>query len=168
MWVSKGGPPDKPVVLFDYDPSRGKDVAARLLDSFEGTLQCDGLASYDSLAQSNDTLVLLGCFDHARRKYVEALKGTGATVDKTGHGKKTAAPCKAAIGLGKINALYRLERSINDLPAREKYQYRQRVAVPLLDDFKAVTGHSLPNIGLFVKRLIPMVKVEQSCFFVLQ
>jgi hypothetical protein len=53
MWVSKDGPPDKPVVLFDYDPSRGQEVAARLLDGFEGYVQCDGLASYDAACGKN-------------------------------------------------------------------------------------------------------------------
>jgi transposase-like protein len=74
MWVSKGGPPDKPVILFDYDPSRGKEVAARLLDGFEGYVQCDGLGSYDAVCQNNDKQIQLGCFDHARRKFVEAQK----------------------------------------------------------------------------------------------
>jgi len=37
IWVMRGGPPDKPVVFFDYDKSRGKAVAQRLLEYFEGT-----------------------------------------------------------------------------------------------------------------------------------
>jgi len=31
IWVMRGGPPGQPVVLFDYDKSRGKAVAQRLL-----------------------------------------------------------------------------------------------------------------------------------------
>jgi transposase len=31
MWVRRGGPPDKPVILFDYDPSRSGAVPFRLL-----------------------------------------------------------------------------------------------------------------------------------------
>jgi hypothetical protein len=81
----------------------------------------------------NDQLTLLGCFDHAWRKYVDALKAT----NKTGSAKGDTILCKAAIGLGKINALYRLERTIKDLPPHEKYQYRQKVAVPLLDELNA-------------------------------
>ena len=42
MWVTRGGPPDKPSVLFAYDPTRAGEVAERLLDGFTGTLQIDG------------------------------------------------------------------------------------------------------------------------------
>lgn len=132
MWVSKGGPPDKPVVLFDYDPSRGKEVAARLLDGFEGYVQCDALGSYDAVCAKNPKQTQLGCFDHARRKFVDAQKASKTSGKKVKSGKVS----KADVGLGKINALYRLERTIKDLPPYEKYQQRQKVAIPLLNDLK--------------------------------
>ena len=34
MWVQTGGPPGKPVVLYDYDPSRSGDVPVRLLQGY--------------------------------------------------------------------------------------------------------------------------------------
>lgn len=142
MWVSKGGPPDKPVVLFDYDPSRGKEVPARLLDGFEGYVQCDGLGSYDALCQTSDKLTQLGCFDHARRKFVEAQKA--AKTPKA----KTNAPSKAVVAVSKINALYRLEQAIKDLPPHEKYQHRQKIAVSLLNDLKCWLES---NIGRVMK-----------------
>ncbi|WP_419642582.1 IS66 family transposase, partial [Thiolapillus sp.] len=46
MWVIRGGPPDRPAVLFEYDPSRSEEVPLRLLDGFKGTLQTDGYAGY--------------------------------------------------------------------------------------------------------------------------
>ena len=47
MWLLRGGPPDKPVVLFRYNNSRNGEVAKSLLDVFEGRyLQCDGYAAY--------------------------------------------------------------------------------------------------------------------------
>ena len=36
LWVQRGGSPDKPVILFDYDPSRSQAVPQRLLEGFEG------------------------------------------------------------------------------------------------------------------------------------
>ena len=132
MWVSKGGPPDKPVVLFDYDPSREKEVAARLLDGFEGYVQCDGLGSYDAVCEPNPKQIQLGCFDHARRKFVEAQKGA-KTASKPVTVSKVS---KADVALGQINALYRLERAIKDLPSHEKYSQRQTIAVPLLNKLK--------------------------------
>lgn len=42
IWLQRGGPPDQPVVLYDYDPGRGAGVPKRLLEGFKGTLQTDG------------------------------------------------------------------------------------------------------------------------------
>jgi transposase len=135
MWVSKGGPPDKPVILFDYDPSRSAEVPARLLEGFDGYLQCDGLASYDKIWHKKG-LKQLGCFDHARRKYVEAIKGQPKK-------KKNGNVSVAEVGLGKINALYRLEREIKDKSPEEKYQLRQKIAVPLLEDLNNWLGQKI-------------------------
>ena len=38
LWVRRGGPPGKAIVLFDYDPHRNQSVPKRLLASFTGTL----------------------------------------------------------------------------------------------------------------------------------
>lgn len=137
MWVSKGGPPNQAVVLFDYDPSRGAEVSARLLDGFQGYLQCDGYASYNAPCESDD-IIRLGCFDHARRKFNDAIKAQPKS-------KKVKASV-ADIGLSKINALYRLERTIKALPSHEKYQKRQTIAVPLLNDLKAWADTKITNV----------------------
>ena len=125
MWVSKGGPPDKSVVLFDYDPSRGAEVPARLLEGFDGVLQCDGLKSYDKIWHKQG-LTQLGCFDHARRKFNDAIKAQPK--------KKNKGASVADIAMGKINALYRLERNIKGLTPTERYAHRQNIAVPLLNE----------------------------------
>ena len=48
LWVQRGGPPEQPILLYDYDPSRGADVPKRLLEGFNGTLQTDGYAGYNA------------------------------------------------------------------------------------------------------------------------
>ncbi|WP_419612187.1 IS66 family transposase, partial [Thiolapillus sp.] len=53
MWVIRGGPPDRPAVLFEYDPSRSEAVPLRLLDGFKGTLQTDGYAGYNRVCREN-------------------------------------------------------------------------------------------------------------------
>ena len=142
MWVSKGGPPDRPAILFDYDPSRGQEVAERLLAGFTGTLQCDGLNSYDAVWSACGRRQL-GCFDHARRKFVEAIKAQPKTKKtKNGSGKVS----KADVALGKINALYRIERDIKDLSPAQKYHQRQQRAVPLLNDLKTWLESNLPRV----------------------
>jgi transposase len=53
MWVVRGGPPGQPAVLFDYDASRGEEVALRLFEGFRGVLQVDGYASYNRVCREN-------------------------------------------------------------------------------------------------------------------
>ena len=139
MWVAKGGPPDRPAVLFEYDPSRSNAVAGRLREGFEGYLQCDGMGSYDAIWHRQG-LRQLGCFDHARRKFVEAQKASQPQK------RKANKVSKADVGLGKINALYRLERAIKALPANEKYAQRQKVALPLLEDLKRWLDNNLSAV----------------------
>lgn len=38
MWVQTGGPPDKPVILFDYSTSRAQKLPTRLLDGDRGLM----------------------------------------------------------------------------------------------------------------------------------
>jgi hypothetical protein len=78
MWLIRGGPPDRPVVLFHYDASGGEDVPSRLLDGFAGVLQTDGSAGYNKVCRDNP-ITRIGCWDHARRKSVEASKAAPTT-----------------------------------------------------------------------------------------
>ena len=130
IWVMRGGPPGQPVVLFDYDKSRGKAVAKRLLEYFEGTyFQSDGYAGYDQICIDKG-IIHLGCWDHARRKFVEAEKAQPKQKNK-----KTP-PSKATVALSLINKLYRIEREIKALDSDEKYAQRQIRSVPALDKLK--------------------------------
>lgn len=60
MWVQRGGPPDKPIVLFDYDPSRAQAVPLRLLEGWRGFLMADGLESCYGAIAFKDGVTRLG------------------------------------------------------------------------------------------------------------
>lgn len=129
MWLLRGGPPDKPVVLFRYDKSRNGEVAKSLLDGFEGRyLQCDGYSAYP-YAVIGTQITLVGCFDHARRKFKEAEKALSVKAKKTGKVPK----CTEALSM--IKTLYRLERQMNEqkLNDEQRTAFRQRHAVPQLE-----------------------------------
>ena len=130
MWVTRGGPPNQPSVLFDYDPSRAGSVAVRLLDDFTGILQADGYSGYAKICRQNN-LTRIGCWDHARRKFVEATKG--ANPQRKG---KKITTSKADVALGHINKLYVIEREIKDLSIDERYRIRQELSLPKLNTFK--------------------------------
>jgi len=128
MWLVRGGPPQKPVVLFEYDGSRGEEVPVRLLEGFEGVLQADGYAGYNKVCRENH-LTRIGCWDHARRKFVEASKAAPTK-------KKGSKVSKADVALGKIRKLYRIEGRIKDLTAQQKKERRQALSLPVLADLK--------------------------------
>jgi transposase len=60
-------------VLFDWQTSRGQEGPATMLKTFAGLLQSDGYNVYESLARERPDWTLLGCWAHARRKFVDAL-----------------------------------------------------------------------------------------------
>ena len=131
MWVIRGGPPDRQSVLFEYDPSRAGAVAERLLEGFGGVLQADGYSGYSKVCQAAG-ITRIGCFDHARRKFVEASRAA----ETKGTKKKAGQPAKADVALSKIRKLYAIEKSIKDLEHDKKKQARQALSVPVLEDLK--------------------------------
>ena len=138
MWLVRGGPPDQPAVLFEYDVSRGEAVPSRLLDGFEGVLQADGYAGYNQVCRNNP-IIRIGCWDHARRKFVEASKA--APTKK--RGQKVS---KADVAIGKIRKLYRTEEKIKDLAPEEKTIQRQTLSQPVLDDLKVWLQTNSPRV----------------------
>ena len=146
MWVTRGGPPGQPSVLFEYDPSRGGKVPVRLLDDFQGILQADGYSGYGQVCAANK-LTRIGCWDHARRKYVEAARAAPAK------GKK-GPPSKADVALSHIRKLYAIEKAARDLSDEERYQLRQEKSLPLLNTFKAWLEKNAPQVmkGLLTRK----------------
>ena len=139
MWIMRGGPPDRPIVLFDYDRSRGKVVAQRLLESFEGDyFQSDGYAGYDGVCQRKG-IVHLGCWDHVRRKFVAAEKAQPLH-------KINTTTSKASEALSTMRVLYRIEREIKERSVDEKRQQRQLHSLPVLNDFKHWLEVNAPKV----------------------
>ena len=138
MWVIRGGPPDKPAVMFHYDPSRSGKVPVRLLDDFNGVLQADGYSGYAPVCRANN-ITRIGCWDHARRKFVEASKAAAVT-------KAKGPPAKADVALSKIRKLYALEAKIADQKPSQKQKARQEIATPILNELKAWLDKNITRI----------------------
>lgn len=133
MWVTLGGPPGQPAVLFDYDPSRSKAVPLRLFEGFDGYLQTDGYAGYEAVCKQ-EGITQVGCWDHARRKFTDAKKGEAKQSSKKT--LKNPRASKADIALSKIRKLYAIEDDIKLLSAPEKKIQRQSRSKPILDDLQ--------------------------------
>ena len=145
MWVRVGGPPTQPVRLFHYAASRSGGVAGDLTAGYQGYLQTDDYAGYNSAA-ADSGITQLGCWAHARRKFIEAQKGA----------KKHKKAGKADMAISFIRKLYALEKQIAEQSPEEKYQARQQQAKPILDKIRAwldKTRHSTLPKGLLGKAL---------------
>jgi len=139
LWVQRGGPPDRSIILYDYDPSRSQDVPVRLLEGFAGYLQSDGYEGYTKVCR-HDAITPLGCWAHVRRKFDEALKIQGA--NKTKQNKLSL----AATALQQIQLLYAIERKAKDLTSEQRLTLRQSSAVPVLGDFRQWLDQHLPLV----------------------
>ena len=137
MWVQKGGPPDRPILLYEYDPSRSQQVPLRLLEGFNGYLQTDGYEGYAAVA-AQALVIQVGCWAHARRKFDEAIKAQGKTQKPT--------PGKATKALAFIQKLYRIEALIKHDTPQARFQARQEQALPILADMRAWLNQSLTQV----------------------
>jgi len=148
MWVRVGGPPAQPIRLFHYADSRRGEVASDLLEGFNGYLQTDDYAGYNTVAAEN-RITQLGCWAHVRRKFIEAQKATSSKDKKTKAGN-----AEQAVSL--IGKLYAIEKDIKDLEPEQKQQARQRQSKPVLKEIREfldkVRPATLPK-GLLGKAL---------------
>lgn len=134
MWVQTGGPPGKPVVIFDYDPSRSAEVPVRLLHDYRGYLMADGYAGYNKLART-EGIERMACWAHVRRRFVEASRVQPK-------GKRGLA--NEAIGL--IGVLYGIERDFKKATDQERFLARQERSVPALAALYAWMQRMLPQV----------------------
>ena len=134
MWVQTGGPPGKPVVLYDYDPSRSGAVPVRLLAGWRGYLMTDGYDGYNALAKA-DGVDHLACWAHVRRRFVEAVRVQPK--GKRGH-------ADAAVAL--IGQLYGIEREHKDARDDVRLLARQQRSVPVLAALHVWMETTLPGV----------------------
>ena len=154
MWVTRGGPPGRPSVLFEYDPSRAGSVPVRLLDGFSGILQADGYSGYSQVCKQSG-LTRIGCWDHARRKFIEATQATPSVAK----GKSKPGASKADVALGYISKLYAIEREQKERSDAERYQARQTRSMPLLAEFKTWLDN---NVGKVMKGSLTRQAMEYT------
>ena len=113
----------KKLVFFYYDKgSRAQKVVIELLHNFKGAVQTDGYEAY-SIYENKKGVLLLGCWAHARRKFIEALKE-----DKAG----------AQYALEQIGLIYAVESMADDqeLDYQKRAELRARLAYPILFGFE--------------------------------
>lgn len=134
VYVSEHG------TVYDATEDRGRDGPLRFLRGFKGFLQCDAYSGYDELfRRSNGAIVEVGCWAHARRKFVEAEK---------------TSPREAHEAVARIKQLYAVEQDAKkaELDAAKRKTLRQEKSDPLLASLKEwldqVAVNTLPKSPL--------------------
>jgi transposase len=129
MWMFRGGNPDRPALLYQYWPTRAAEVPKSFLTDYKGYVQTDGYAGYNFVDEL-EGVKHLGCWAHARRKFMDAIKASGKLKKKKKAGKAEAA-------LDYITRLYAIEQSAKalKLDTDQIYELRQKKAKPLIKEF---------------------------------
>jgi transposase len=145
MWVRRSNQPGKPIVLFDYVPSRSGAVPLRILDDYKGYLQTDGYAGYDK-SGARDGVKHVGCLAHARRKFFDAVKaqhkvGVMPKVCFQHGGEKGLAP-QALLLIRKLYAVEKAAREAKMSPDR-RHALRQAQARPIWNELRAWLDRNL-------------------------
>jgi transposase len=125
MWVIRGGPPESPVILYRYHPTRSSKIPIQYLSDYQGYLQTDGYKGYED-AGSFAGITHVGCWAHTRRKFDEASKPS----------KK---PGSAEEALGRIGKIYQIERELRaeGLDLEQFVRKRKERVLPILKEFKS-------------------------------
>ncbi len=134
MWVQTGGPPDKPVVIYDYNRSRSGEIPMNLVAGFQGFLMTDGYEGYNALARSQGVEHQV-CWAHCRRGFIEAqrIQPKG----KTG---------RADEAIEQIRNLYRIERELKNASVTERFFGRRNRSVPVLKEMRLWLDKALPAV----------------------
>jgi transposase len=126
MWVMRGGPPGQRAIIYHYDPGRGQAVAKRLLAGYRGYLQTDAWSAYEAV--HSDTVTAVGCWAHARRKFVEAEKALPKNQRKRSGRIQQA--------LAYIGKLYAVEKTHRQSTPEQRLAARRQHSLAVLEQFK--------------------------------
>ena len=128
MWVARGGPPDEPVVVYRYEPSRSARVAVEIIGDYQGYVQTDGYEGY-ARPCAQPGIRHVGCWAHVRRPFKEAAEALGKVSSRAG---------SALQALGFIAKLYRAESQLSQYRDEDPEGFvaaRRARVQPVLDKF---------------------------------
>jgi transposase len=125
--------------VFDFRMGREREGPLRFLGSWEGILQTDGYQAYEGVG--GPKMVHVGCWAHARRKFVDAVKVN----ERDGEAAKMVV---------RMDALFLVDREARDqsISAESRLALRREHSRPWLDEIRAaclfLAGLSLPQGAL--------------------
>ena len=123
VYCIRGGPPEKSVILYDYNDKLHKQFVLTWFDGFKGYLHVDGDNFFDLIGE---VAHLVNCNAHARRKF-----------EPIANGAKGKGLAREAMRFYKM--LYAVEREAknNQCTPEQSHALRQQNSKPLMNKFKA-------------------------------
>ena len=129
VWVYRtSGDTERPVILYDYQPSRAGTCASAFLNGFPGLLHTDGYEAYHCKLPPEITVA--GCWAHMRQKFTDALKSLPEEIREKHSAHK---------GLESCNPLFALEEEYTKdaLSFQERHDARLQHSKPVAKEFFA-------------------------------
>ena len=128
MWVYRTGMmyTECQIILYEYQRTRNASHPREFLRDFSGICVTDGYQVYHTVESEREDLRIAGCWSHARRRFDEAVKALP---------KEKQKDSRAYLALSMIQAIYREEKQLKDLPARERQDRRQLSVRPLVEAY---------------------------------
>ncbi|PNT90703.1 hypothetical protein CDQ84_19340 [Clostridium thermosuccinogenes] len=134
MWLYRTGREGPPIILYDYQTTRAGKHPKKFLEGFKGYLHTDGYDGYSGMPG----IIQVGCWAHARRYFVDALKAMPP--------KKDDKPTVTEEGLAFCNNLFEIEKMLHDVTPEERYEGRLKHSRPVLDKFKEWLKYWSPRV----------------------
>ena len=139
MWVYRTGRmyTDSQIVLYEYQKTRNASHPREFLKDFSGVCVTDGYQVYHTIETEREDLKIAGCWSHARRSFDEAVKALP---------KVNRKDSRAHLALTMIQTIYREEKLLKDLPAKERKTRRQLSVRPLVEAYFSWVKESIPKV----------------------
>ncbi len=139
MWVYRTGRmyTECQIVLYEYQKTRNASHPREFLKDFRGVCVTDGYQVYHTIEGEREDLKIAGCWSHARRRFDEAVKALPKAKQKDS---------RAYLALTMIQAIYREEKLLKDLPAEERMIRRQLSVKPLVEAYFVWVRETLPKV----------------------
>ena len=139
MWVYRTGRmyTERQIVLYEYQRTRNASHPREFLRDFSGICVTDGYQVYHTVESEREDLRIAGCWSHVRRRFDEAVKALP---------KEKQKDSRAYLALSMIQSIYREEKQLKDLPARERQNRRQLSVRPLVEAYFTWARENIPRV----------------------
>ena len=131
MWVYRNGACDntKPIVLYDYRPTRCSNHPDEFLKGYSGILVTDGYQAYHALENKREDIKVAGCWVHAKRKFAEFIKAS-SNIPEIDASIATEASKR-------ISKIFNLDNKLDEFSSDARAIARQQRVKPEVDAFFA-------------------------------